>query len=116
MEENKVVEEKENNTTPNQTQNDEKNKTALIAFILACVGVAVCSGWIIGGIAGIILGVLAIKKANASADVTQNPYKVFNKIAKIVGIVLVILSAILIVIWLIWTIVVALGVAVATVA
>ena len=116
MEENKnteVVEEKPVNNSPS---NDEQlNKTSLVAFILGIVGATVWSCWIIGAIASIILGVIAIKKANASADVQKNPYKVFNKIAKILGIVSIIVGAIFVVVWLLYSILVlwaaALGIA-----
>ena len=73
----------------------ENTKGALVCFILAIVSIAVSWGWIIGGIAGIICGAIALKKLKTLGEITTNPYRVFVKIAKpvaIVGLIFGILS------------------------
>ena len=39
------------------------NKFSLITFILAAIGFALCLDWIVGGIAGLILGCISLKRA-----------------------------------------------------
>ena len=110
-EENKVVEAEpvaeEKPAEQPAEQNQDQNKYSLVTFILACVGVVVCWGWIIGGIAGIVLGAMALKRVpNCKSE--QNPYRVFNKISKpvaivdiIAGIVCTILYSIFFIIWIV---------------
>ena len=91
------------------------DKNALIAFILACVGLVVCGGWFIGNVAGVVLGIIALsfgKKGVAE----NNPFKVFQKIAKPVAIAVIILSAILFVVYLIIAIVQGVAIAAAAIA
>lgn len=114
-EENKVVEaepvaEEKPAEQPQQQpaqQSQDDNKYSLITFILSMVGLLVCWGWIIGGIAGIILGVMALKRVpNCKSE--QNPYRVFNKISKpvaivdiVAGIVCTILYSIFFILWIV---------------
>ena len=100
----KVEETNENQNTTPSTADDEKNKTALIGFILLCIGATVCGVWIIGSIAGLVLAIIARKKANEAGEVTKNPYRVFQRITQIASIVLLILSIVLIIFWAIWTV------------
>ena len=87
---------------------DEKDvKSALVSFILSVVGFVVCGGWIIGGIAAIVLGAISLGKLKAiKGTVEKQPHKVFSKIAKPVAIVDIILGAISAVAWFIYLIVV----------
>ena len=98
---------------PAQQGEQDQNKYSLVTFILACVGVVVCWGWIIGGIAGIILGAMALKRVpNCKSE--QNPYRVFNKISKpvaivdiIAGIICTILYTIFFILWIVGAVVAA---------
>ena len=74
------------------------NKFSLITFILAAIGFALCEGWIIGGIAGVIIGCISLKRAKV-AKASKNPYKVFNKISLPVSIVDIVFGAIGIIVW-----------------
>ena len=87
---------------------DEQNaKKALTSFILSVVGFVVCGGWIIGGIAGIVLGAISLSmQKKIEGEVTKQPHRVFRKIAKPVAIVDIILGAISAVAWFIYLIVV----------
>lgn len=72
---------------------DESSKFSLITFILACVGLAVCGGWIVGGIACTVLGSISlgrVKKCNAQ----KQPFRTFERVAKPVAIVDIILGII----------------------
>ena len=106
-EENKVVEaepveEKQPAEQPAQEGQDQ-NKFSLVTFILSCVGFVVCWAWIIGGIAGIVLGAIALKRLpNCKSE--QNPYRIFNKISKPVAIVDIIAGAIMTVVYTIYLI------------
>ena len=120
-EENKVVEaepvaEEKPAEEPKQEpaqQGQDQNKYSLVTFILACVGVVVCWGWIVGGIAGIILGAMALKRLpNCKSE--QNPYRIFNKISKpvaivdiVAGIICTIIYTILFIIWIVGVVVAA---------
>ena len=74
------------------------NKFSLITFILAAIGFALCLDWIVGGIAGLILGCISLKRAKV-AKASKNPYKVFNKISLPVSIVDIVFGAIGIIVW-----------------
>lgn len=106
-EENKVVEaepvkEEQPAEQPAQEGQDQ-NKFSLVTFILSCVGFVVCWAWIIGGIAGIVLGAIALKRLpNCKSE--QNPYRIFNKISKPVAIVDIIAGAIMTVVYTIYLI------------
>ena len=80
------------------------DKNALIAFILACVGLVVCSGWFIGNIAGVVLGIISLN-FNKKGVAEKNPFKVFQRIAKPLAIAVIVLSAVLFVVYLITAIV-----------
>lgn len=93
MEENKqeVVEVKEEpkQEQPAEQQNsglDEDNKYALITFILCCVGFIVCGGWIVGGIACAVLGIISYGRLKDS-KATKQPFKGFEIASKPVAIV-----------------------------
>lgn len=75
---------------------DKKN--ALIGFILAVAGFAVGAGWIVGGIASIVLGALSLKKRKAGINCQANPHRVFNKVTLPVGIVDIVWGAF----WTVW--------------
>ena len=79
------------------------NKFSLITFILAAIGFALCLDWIIGGIAGVIIGCISLKRAKV-AKASKNPYKVFNKISLPVSIVDIVFGALSIIGWTIWTV------------
>ena len=91
---------------------DEVSKYSLISFIFAVVGFAVCSGWIVGSIASIVLGAIALVRSKNNAAVKQ-PFKTFDKITKPVAIVTIVLGAILAVVYLIFTIIVPAAAAIA---
>lgn len=97
-EENKqeVVEVKEEpkQEQPAEQQNsglDEDSKYSLITFILACVGLVVCAGWIVGGLACAILGLIALGRMKNCRAVRQ-PFRTFDRISKPVAIVDVVLG------------------------
>ena len=91
-----------------------ESKNALIAFILAVVGFGFACAWI-AGIVGTVLGIVALHK-KIDKPVEQQPFKVFEKIAKIVAIVDIILGAVLFVVALIVIIVGAVAAAAAAAA
>ena len=101
-EENKIVEEQP--AQQPQPANDP-NKFSLITFILSVVGLVVCSGWIIGGIAAIVLGAISLKRL-PNSNPNRKPFTIFDKISKPVGIVDIILGVISVVAWTIYLIVV----------
>ena len=77
-----------------QEQNDgmdEDSKYSLITFILACVGLVVCAGWIIGGLACAVLGLIALGRVKNCKAVKQ-PFRTFDRISKPVALVDVILG------------------------
>lgn len=101
-EENKVVAEEEQkqevaevNEQPQQQSGglDEDSKFSLTTFILAVVGFIVCAGWIIGGIAGIVLGIIALGRVKNCKAVKQ-PFRTFERVAYPVAIVDIVLGAI----------------------
>lgn len=65
---------------------DEDSKFSLITFILACAGLVVCAGWIIGGIACAVLGFVALGRVKNCKAVKQ-PFRTFDRISKPVAIV-----------------------------
>lgn len=92
-----VAEEEKKEEQPQQENQqgglDEVSKFSLITFILACVGLAVCGGWIVGGIACTVLGSISlgrVKKCNAQ----KQPFRTFERVAKPVAIVDIILGII----------------------
>lgn len=84
-----------------------ESKNALIAFILSVVGFGFA--WAsYASIVGCILGIIALvfhKKIDR--EVEQQPFRVFGKIAKILGIVDIIVGAISFLVWIIVAIVLA---------
>ena len=88
-------------------------KNALVAFILSTVGLMFAFASY-ASIVGCILGIIALvfhKKIDR--EVEQQPFRVFGKIAKIVGIVDIIAGAVSFLVWLIVGIVLAVGAAAA---
>ena len=77
---------------------EEGNKHTLITFILSVVGLVLAGGWIVGSIAGLVLGVIALKRCNGPKP-TKQPFMTFRKIARPVAIVDIILDAVMIVVW-----------------
>lgn len=113
-EENKVVEEQpvaeaqpvaEEKPAEQPQQGQDPNKFSLVTFILACVGLIVCSGWIIGGVAAIVLGAMSLKRL-PNSNPNRQPFRTFDKVSKPVGIVDIILGVISVVAWTIYLIVV----------
>ena len=90
-----------------------ESKNALIAFILSVVGFGFA--WAsYASIVGTILGIIALvfhKKIDR--EVEQQPFRVFGKIAKILGIVDIIVGAVSFLVWIIVGIVLAVGAAAA---
>ena len=70
---------------------DEDSKFSLITFILACAGLVVCAGWIIGGLACAVLGLIALGRVKNCKAVKQ-PFRTFDRISKPVAIVDVVLG------------------------
>lgn len=91
---------------------DEQNaKKALTSFILSVVGFVLAWGWIVGGIAGIVLGAISLSmQKKIVGEVTKQPHKVFRKIAKPVAIVDIIAGAIMTVVYSIFFIIWLVGV------
>lgn len=75
----------------NQEGMDEKSKYSLVTFILACVGLAVCSGWIVGGIACTVLGGISLGRVK-NCDAVRQPFRTFDRISKPVAIVDIVLG------------------------
>ena len=72
-----------------------ENKNELVAFILACCAVFF-SFFVPLPVAGIVLGLIALKKwkANVEVELTEQPYATFHKITNILAIVGIILGAV----------------------
>ena len=90
-----------------------ESKNALMSFIFSVVGFAFAFAHL-ASIVGVIFGIVALvfhKKIDR--EVEQQPFRVFGKIAKIVGLVDIIAGAISFVVWLIVTIVAVVGAAIA---
>ena len=85
---------------PQQSGLDEVSKYSLISFILAVIGLSVCGGWMVGSIAGIVLGIIALSRCKNNAAVKQ-PFRTFDRITKPVAIVSIVLGAILTVVFFI---------------
>ena len=84
---------------------EDGDKYTLTTFILACVGFVVGWGWIVGGIAGIVLCAIALKRSKANIEATKQPFITFRKVAKIVAIVGLICSIIMTVVYTIYFII-----------
>ena len=102
-EENKVVaeEEQKQEVVESNQQNesmDEDSKYSLITFILACAGLVVCAGWIVGGLACAILGLIALGRVKNCKAVKQ-PFRTFDRISKPVAIVDVVLGFVVAIIY-----------------
>ena len=103
-EENKVVEEQpvaEEKPAEQPQQANDPNKFSLVTFILACVGFVAAWMWIIGGIAGIVLGLMSLKRLPNSKP-NKKPFTIFDKISKPVAIVDIIAGAIMTVVYTIY--------------
>lgn len=109
-EENKVVEEQpvaeaqpvaEEKPAEQPQQANDPNKFSLVTFILACVGFVAAWMWIIGGIAGIILGVMSLKRL-PNSNPNKQPFRTFDKVSKPVAIVDIIAGAIMTVVYTIY--------------
>ena len=108
-EENKVVEEQP--AQQPQPANDP-NKFSLITFILAVAGFVAAWMWIIGGIAGIILGAISLKRL-PNSNPNKKPFTIFDKISKPVAIVDIIAGACMAVLYTILFIIYIVGLAIA---
>ena len=95
-EERVVAEEVKNEPAP---ANPEGDKHTLVTFILSIVGFVLAWSWIVGGIAGIILGAIALKRCKNGPEPQRQPYITFRKVAKPVAIVDIIASAVMIVVY-----------------
>ena len=107
-EENKVVEaepvaEEKPAEQPAQQpqQENDPNKFSLITFILAVAGFAAAWMWIIGGVAGIILGAISLKRL-PNSNPNRKPFTIFDKISKPVAIVDIIAGAVMTVVYTIY--------------
>ena len=123
-EENKVVEEQpvaeeqpvvEEKPAEQPQQANDPNKFSLVTFILACVGFVAAWMWIIGGIAGIVLGLMSLKRLPNSKP-NKKPFTIFDKISKPVAIVDIIAGACMAVLYTILFIIYIVGVIVAAAA
>ena len=92
---------------------EDGDKYTLTTFILACVGFVVGWGWIVGGIAGIVLCAIALKRSRQPIEPGKQPFITFKKVARIVAIVGLIVSIICVIAYTIALIVTAVGAAVA---
>ena len=79
---------------PKEEQKQENTSAALAAFILVCVASVVLAGWIIGGIAAIVLSIISQNKQKEAGEITTQPYRVFMKISEIAAKVLIPLGAV----------------------
>ena len=70
---------------------DQDSSYSLATFIVACVGLVVCAGWIIGGIACAVLGFIALGRVRHCKSVRQ-PFRTFDRISKPVAIVDIVLG------------------------
>lgn len=84
---------------------DPDDKNTLISFILACAAVTVCAGWIIGGVAAVVLGCISLKYQALGHGGKNKPYTIFSKIAYPLAIVMIVLGAIVAVLYFILLIV-----------
>lgn len=83
----------------------EQSKSALISFILACVGACFAVSWL-GGIVAVPLGIVSLAFSKKNDPETQDqPFMTFGRIAKPVAIVAIIVGAVMFLVALIVTIV-----------
>ncbi len=92
---------------------EKQKKAALAAFIMSLVGFELAFFWafgtligFLGGIAAIILGALAMKKAKLAVGVETQPHKTFAKLGKIFGIISLILGILAVVLTVVITVIV----------
>ena len=65
---------------------DEESKYSLITFIIACIGASVWGGWIVGGVACGVLGIIGLQRCNGRELSKKQPYRTFDQISKPVSI------------------------------
>ena len=92
----------------------ENNKFSLTTFILSVVGFIVCGGWIVGGIAAIVLGGISLKRLKSS-NPSKQPFQTFDKVSKPVAIVDIVLGILSVIGWTVYLIVVIVGAIIAAV-
>ncbi|MFA7032795.1 MAG: hypothetical protein WC201_04460 [Bacilli bacterium] len=109
MEEKENVNVEEPKQTPVNSGMHPDDKNALIAFILALAGFFISYGWIIGGAASIVLGIVSLNFNTKSNGGNKKPFTIFTKIAKPVAIVSIVFGAIAVVVYTIVTIAAAVG-------
>ncbi|MCB9498144.1 MAG: hypothetical protein H6688_01640 [Erysipelotrichaceae bacterium] len=97
MEEKENMNAEEPRQAPASAEMNPNDKNALIAFILSIVGFCLSCGWIIGGIAGVVLGIVSLSFNTKSNGGHKKPFTIFTKIAKPVAIVSIVFGAIAIV-------------------
>ena len=101
------VKEEQGGMTPNC-------KTALVAFILACVAFVLAWCWWLGAIGGVVCGIISLsmlKKING--EVEKQPFRTFAKVAQILALVMIIVSAVMFVVYIVLFIIYLAGLAVA---
>ena len=83
----------EENEQPKNEGLDEVSRYSLNTFIMVCIGLSVCNGWIIGGLGCMILGIVSLRRTKYN-HATRQPFKTFDKISKPVAIVDIVVGAI----------------------
>lgn len=73
-------------TQPKKNEMDEESKYSLITFIITCIGASVWGGWIVGGIASAVLGIIGLERCNGRELSRKQPYRTFDRISKPVSI------------------------------
>ena len=109
-----VVEIKEEQPAQQEEGMGENNKFSLTTFILSVVGFIVCGGWIVGGIAAIVLGGISLKRLQSS-NPSKQPFQTFDKVSKPVAIVDIVLGILSVIGWTVYLIVVIVGAIIAAV-
>ena len=91
---------------PEQPQQNEEmtpqTKSALTAFILACIGFIMGFAWLFS-VAGIVLGCISLNKLKENDPETdKQPFKTFGRVAKPVAIVDIVVGAVMFVVYLVY--------------
>lgn len=94
-EENIVLEEEQEEVLSPEELLKKQKKSALVAFILALVGMVFHQWFVVG----IVLCGISLKKAKAATGIQVKPHKIFRAIAKPVAIVFLVLSILWTVFW-----------------
>ena len=84
---------------------EDPDKFVLITFILTAIAVALCTGWIVGSIAAIVLSAISLNRTRQPVEATKQPFITFKKITDIAALIVLIVAIVAAVAWTIGAIV-----------